>query len=86
MGRGARHRRCAAAAAADPKPAPAATAKTSRGAISLIKAADHRILALEAELKRREGQLAELEQQLGAAQVRRGSKMHKLGLNCSNCS
>lgn len=54
---------------AECKPAPAAQARTSRGGISLIKAADQRILALEADLKRREGELQGLEQQLQRAQV-----------------
>ncbi|GAB4818323.1 hypothetical protein N2152v2_005369 [Parachlorella kessleri] len=51
------------------KPSPAAQAKTSRGAISLIKAADQRILALESDLKRREAQLQGLEAQLTKAQA-----------------
>lgn len=59
----------AARSDAECKPAPAAQARTSRGAISLIKAADQRILALEADLKRREGELQGLEQQLQRAQV-----------------
>lgn len=41
----------------EPKPSPAAQAKTSKGALSLIKAADSRVLALEAELRRSEGEL-----------------------------
>lgn len=53
----------------EPCPAPAAAAKTSRGAISLIKAADSRILQLEADVRRREGELAELSGRLGQAQV-----------------
>lgn len=42
---------------------------TSRGAISLIKAADSRILQLEADVRRREGELAQLNDQLAQAQV-----------------
>lgn len=53
----------------EPRPAPAAAAKTSRGAISLIKAADGRILQLEADVRRREGELAALNTQLAQAQV-----------------
>jgi len=51
-------------------PAPAAAAKTSRGAIPILKAADSRILRLEADVRRREGELAELNGRLAQAQVR----------------
>lgn len=61
-----------ATAPMEPKPAPAAQARTSRGAISLIKAADGRILALEAELRRRESEMATLGAQLQQAKVRDG--------------
>lgn len=60
----------------EPRPAPAAAAKTSRGAISLIKAADSRILALEAEVRRRE----EAQQALGAqVQQAKVGAAHVLG-------
>lgn len=58
-----------ASAPLEPRPAPAAAARTSFGAVSLIKAADSRILALEGELRRREGELAAASQQLAAAQA-----------------
>lgn len=53
----------------EPRPAPAAAAKTSRGAVSLIKAADSRILQLEGDVRRREGELEVLNGQLAQAQV-----------------
>ena len=53
----------------EPKPSPAAAARTSQGALSLIKAADGRIQALEEELRRRDGELQGLAGQLQAAQV-----------------
>jgi hypothetical protein len=52
-----------------PRPAPAAAPKTSRGAISLIKAADSRILALEAEGRRRDAELDAVLEQLQQAKV-----------------
>lgn len=58
-----------ATAPLEPRPAPAAQARTSRGAVSLIKAADARILALEAELRRREAEGAAQAEQLRQAQV-----------------
>ncbi|KAI7844734.1 hypothetical protein COHA_001619 [Chlorella ohadii] len=63
------------------RPAPAAAAKTSRGAISLIKAADSRILQLEADVRRREGELAELNGRLAQAQealARRDAEIQRL--------
>lgn len=53
----------------EPRPAPVAAARTSRGAISLIKAADSRILALEADVRRREGEAGTLQAQLAQAKV-----------------
>lgn len=68
-----------ATAPLEPRPAPAAQARTSRGAISLIKAADARILALEAELRRREAEGAALSAQLQQAQVSRSSRPSRTG-------
>ena len=62
-----------------PQPAPAAQARTSRGAISLIKAADARILSLEAEARRREAEAAGLATRLQQAQVRRGDAGTRAG-------
>lgn len=51
------------------QPAPSAAAKTSRGAVSLIKAADSRILALEDEMRRQEAEREAVQEQLRQAQV-----------------
>ncbi|PRW50911.1 basal body [Chlorella sorokiniana] len=67
----------------EPRPSPAAAAKTSRGAISLIKAADSRILQLEADVRRREGELSELSGRLAQAQdamARRDVEIQRLSV------
>lgn len=51
-----------------PRPSPAAAAKASRGAISLLKAADARVLSLESELRQRDCELEAAREALALAQ------------------
>lgn len=75
--------RMTATAPLEPKPAPAAAQRTSRGAISLIKAADGRILALEGDVRRREAEAAALQAQLVQAQV--GCRVRRGGGGAVGC-